>query len=308
LVRANPQNPASTTDIVCDVCTAIEEPTDGGRTWTFPIRGDVKFQDGTTLTAYDVAASWNKIVDPPDGVLSPRKAYYYSMIDKVEATDPKNAVFRLKYATAAFLPAIADPYALIYKKEILDRDTHWYEKNIMGSGPFRFKEYQLGQSISGERNPDYYRPGLPYLDGFTGIFADKQATRVARDPRRPGGDRVPRLPAGDARRTGLDARKPDHRPGERLELRQPDHAKPQAQAVRRCAGTARPDLGDRPLAWRSGAGESIGDEDGRRRRVSRLAAGRDQGGIAAARRLLARYRKFARGGENASSRRPATRT
>ena len=80
---------------------------------------------------------------------------------------------------AAFLPALADPYAFIYKKAILDRDPHWFEKNIMGSGPFRFKEYQAGQSISGVRNPDYYREGLPYLDGFTGIFADKQAVRVA---------------------------------------------------------------------------------------------------------------------------------
>src|SRR5437879_5700974 len=49
LLRVNPQNPASTTDFVCDVCTEIREPTDGGRTWTFPIRDDVKFQDGSTL-------------------------------------------------------------------------------------------------------------------------------------------------------------------------------------------------------------------------------------------------------------------
>src|SRR5215218_9375861 len=49
----------------------------------------------------------------------------------------------------------------------------------MGSGPFRFTEYQTGQSISGVRNPDYYHKGLPYLDGFIGIFADKQAVRVA---------------------------------------------------------------------------------------------------------------------------------
>ena len=153
-------------------------PTDDGRTYAFPIRGDVRFQDGSVLTAYDVAASWNKIVDPPEGVISVRRGYY-SMIDKIEAPDPKTVVFRLKFATAAFLPALADPYAFIYKKEILDRDPHWFEKNIMGSGPFRFKEYQAGQSISGVRNPDYYRPGLPYLDGFIGIFADKQAVRVA---------------------------------------------------------------------------------------------------------------------------------
>jgi peptide/nickel transport system substrate-binding protein len=178
LVRVNPENPASTTDFVCDVCTEIPEPADGGRTYAFPIREDVRFQDGSALTAHDVAASWNKIVDPPEGVISARRGYY-SMIDKIEARDPQTVVFRLKFATAAFLPALADPYAFIYKRELLDRDPHWFEKNIMGSGPFRFKEYQLGQSISGARNPDYYRQGLPYLDGFTGIFADKQATRVA---------------------------------------------------------------------------------------------------------------------------------
>jgi hypothetical protein len=55
-----------------------------------------------------------------------------------------------------------------------------YEKNVMGSGPFKFAEYQLGQSIKGVRNPDYYHQGLPYLDGFTGIYADKQAVRSTR--------------------------------------------------------------------------------------------------------------------------------
>src|SRR5437588_6733132 len=177
LIRVNPENPASTTDFVCDVCSEIPEPSYGGRTYAFPIRDDVRFEDGSVLTAYDVAASWNKIVDPPEGVISARRGYY-SMIETVEAPDPRTVVFRLKYATNAFVPALADPYAFIYKKEILDRDPRWFEKNIMGSGPFRFTEYQLGQSISGVRNPDYYHRGLPYLDGFTGIFADKQAVRV----------------------------------------------------------------------------------------------------------------------------------
>ena len=178
LVRVNPENPASTTDFVCDVCTEIPEPSDRGRTYAFPIRDDVRFEDGSVLTAYDVAASWNKIVNPAEGVISARRGYY-SMIETVEAPDAKTVVFRLKYATSAFIPALADPYAFLYKKEILDRDPRWFEKNIMGSGPFRFTEYQLGQSISGARNPDYYHRGLPYLDGFTGIFADKQAVRVS---------------------------------------------------------------------------------------------------------------------------------
>src|SRR6478752_5801835 len=99
LVRVNPQNPASTTDFVCDVCTEIPEPEDGGRTYAFKVRDDVRFEDGSALTAHDVAASWNKIVAPPEGVISPRRGYY-SMIEKVEAGDPKTVVFRLKFATA----------------------------------------------------------------------------------------------------------------------------------------------------------------------------------------------------------------
>jgi len=177
LIRINPENPSSTTDFVCDLCTALPEPTHGGKTYTFKIRDGIKFADGSPLTAADVAASWNHIIYPPKGVLSPRQSWY-EMVDTVSAPDPSTVVFHLKFATSAFLPALADPFTFIYKKQILDKDPRWFEKNIMGSGPFKFVEYQVGQSISGTRNPDYYHKGLPYLDGFTGIFADKQVVRV----------------------------------------------------------------------------------------------------------------------------------
>src|SRR5437867_5712909 len=177
LIRVNPDNPSSTTDFVCDLCTAMPQPTDGGKTYTFKIRDGVKFHDGSPLTASDVAASWNKIIHPPEGTLSPRESHYM-MVDTVEAPDPATVVFHLKFATSAFLPALADPFSWIYKKEILDKDSRWYEKNILGSGPFKFAEFETGQSIKGVKNPDYYHKGLPYLDGFTGIYADKQAVRV----------------------------------------------------------------------------------------------------------------------------------
>ena len=77
LIRANPENPAATTEFACDVCTGIPAPSGGGRTYAFLIRGDVRFQDGSVLTAYDVAASWNRVVAPPKGVISARREYYY---------------------------------------------------------------------------------------------------------------------------------------------------------------------------------------------------------------------------------------
>src|SRR5436853_5636812 len=177
LIQVDRNNPSSTTDIACDLCTAMPQPTDGGKTYTFKIRDGVKFHDGSPLTAADVAASWQHIIHPPEGVLSPRSSWYM-MVDKVEAPDPATVVFRLKFATSAFLPALADPFAFIYKQEVLDRDPQWYKQNILGSGAFKFVAYETGQSITGVRNPDYYHPGLPYLDSFTGIFADKQATRL----------------------------------------------------------------------------------------------------------------------------------
>jgi peptide/nickel transport system substrate-binding protein len=155
----------------------MPKPTDDGKTYTFKIRDGVKFHDGTPLTAEDVAASWNEIAFPPQGVFSARKAFF-EMVDKIEATDPHTVVFHLKYATGAFIPALADPFAFIYKKAQIEKDPHWYEKNVMGSGPFKLVSYQAGQSIKGVRNPDYYHKGKPYLDGIVAILAPKQATRI----------------------------------------------------------------------------------------------------------------------------------
>ncbi len=178
LIRINPMNPQSPADFVCDLCTEMPRPADDGKTWTFTIKDGVKFHDGSPLTAHDVAASWQAIVHPKPGGQSSAREPYFIMVDTITATDARTVVFKLKFPTAAFLPALGDPFAYIYKKEILDRDPHWFEKNVMGSGPFRFVEYQIGQSVKGERNPDYHQKGLPYLDGFTAIFAPKQAVAI----------------------------------------------------------------------------------------------------------------------------------
>jgi peptide/nickel transport system substrate-binding protein len=121
LIRVNPQNPSSTTDFVCDLCTEMPKPTEDGKTYTFKIRQGVKFHDGSPLTAEDVAASWQHIIFPPEGVLSPRESHFV-MVDKVEAPDATTLVFRLKFATDAFLPALVGPFNWIYQKAHLDAD------------------------------------------------------------------------------------------------------------------------------------------------------------------------------------------
>src|SRR5205823_9103743 len=148
LIRINPDNPGSTTDIVCDLCTEMPTPTDAGTTYTFKIRQDVKFHNGDKLTAADIAASLNKIAFPPAGTLSPRSTDFM-MVKDIEAPDEQTVVIHLKFATSSFLPALADPYSWLYQKKVLDKDIHWYEHNIMGSGPFKFAGYEVGQEIKG---------------------------------------------------------------------------------------------------------------------------------------------------------------
>jgi peptide/nickel transport system substrate-binding protein len=178
LIRVNPDNPASTTDFVCDVCVGkVPEPTDDGKSFTFKIRNDVKFHSGETMTAHDVVASYHKIIWPPEGVRSHRKAMF-GMVESVTAPDDYTVVFKLKFPSNAFIPVLAMPFNWIYQKAVLDKDIHWYEKNINGSGPFIFKERQAGAFMRGDRNPNYYHKGQPYLDGIKAIIANKQSLRV----------------------------------------------------------------------------------------------------------------------------------
>jgi peptide/nickel transport system substrate-binding protein len=177
LIRVNPKNPSSTTDIVGDLALGVPKPTNGDKTYTFQLRRNAKFWDGQSVTAEDIVASFNKIIFPPPGVISPRKSFY-TMVDRVYTKDKYTVVFELKYASSAFIPALANPYNFIYSAKKLEQNIHWYEKNILGSGPFIFVRHEPGLSLEGRRNPNYHHEDLPYLKGYRAIFAKQQSLRV----------------------------------------------------------------------------------------------------------------------------------
>ncbi len=179
LIRVNPSNPSDPTDFECDLCVgAVPQATDGGTTYTFKIRSGVKFHDGTPLSAQDVKATYDKIIFPPEGVPSSRKAFF-SMVESIEAPDDSTVVFKLAYPSGAFIPALATPFNFVYSKKDLDEHGYeWHRKNVNGSGPFVFVEHVPGSHVIGKRNDNFYMEGRPYLDGFKSIVAPKMAVRV----------------------------------------------------------------------------------------------------------------------------------
>jgi peptide/nickel transport system substrate-binding protein len=151
---------------------------DDQKVYSLTLRKGVKFHDGSEMTSEDVKASYDKIIFPPTGMGSSRKGQY-SMVDRVETPDKYEVRFRLKDPSASFLLSLASPWNFIYKADLIKKDVHWHEKNIMGTGPFTFVEHVKGSHFVGKKNPNYWDKGKPYLDGFRAIFMRDSAAQVA---------------------------------------------------------------------------------------------------------------------------------
>src|SRR6266508_6987980 len=149
-----------------------------GLTYTFKLRQGIRFHDGSPLTATDVKATYDKIVFPPAGVRSIRKTAY-SAIASIEAPDPTTVVFKLKFPSASLLANLASPWNVIYPKKYLDKGPNYFKRNVVGSGPFKFKHYTRGSTFEGERNPDYYVKDRPYLNGYKFFISTETSVRAA---------------------------------------------------------------------------------------------------------------------------------
>ena len=147
---------------------------DDARTYTFKLHANVKFHDGSPFSAADVKASYDRIRNPPQGVISVRQGLVAD-IDTIETPDPLTAIFRLKRPNRALIYAFGNPFNCIYSAAKLKENPLFPVRNVLGTGPFRLVEHVAGSHWSGERFKDYFKSGLPYLDGFRGAFTQGAA-------------------------------------------------------------------------------------------------------------------------------------
>jgi peptide/nickel transport system substrate-binding protein len=139
------------------------------RTYTFKLRQNVLFHDGSPLTSADVRASYERIIHPPQGVLSVRQADY-AAITNIDTPDPATVVFHLQWPDAAMLPNFASPWNCIYSAAKLRDDPLFPKTHVLGSGPFVFVEHEKGDHWTGKRWDKYFMPGKPYIDGYRADF------------------------------------------------------------------------------------------------------------------------------------------
>lgn len=147
-----------------DLAKSWTESTDR-LTYRFTLHPNIKFHDGTALTSHDVKVSFDRLRNPPPGVVSLRQGMLAD-ISAIETPDDATVVIKFGRRNAAALQLLAMPYACIYSAKLLASDPAYPTKRVMGSGPFRFVRYTPGSEWVGERFADYFVAGKPYLDGF----------------------------------------------------------------------------------------------------------------------------------------------
>ena len=174
LVRNNPLD--GLYSVVGDLAHSYEVSEDG-MLYTFHLREGVSFHDGTPFTAEDVVATFNRIINPPEGILAVDRAQF-SAVTEVEQVDDFTVAFHLAAPQAYFLSLLTQTSMIIYSKKHLEENNYDLRSVVTpGTGPFKFVDFQPQQRWILERNPDYWNPELPYLDGLEMIDVSAVADR-----------------------------------------------------------------------------------------------------------------------------------
>jgi len=144
------------------------------QTYTFHLR-DAKFHDGTPVTAADVKATFEHILDP-NGKAAFRNEL--SIIDTIETPDDNTVILKLRSPSVALIGYLALPESVIVPAAWLAANADNPTATPIGAGPFQFASWTRGQEIVLEKFDGYYKEGKPALDDVHFVFYGDENTRV----------------------------------------------------------------------------------------------------------------------------------
>lgn len=154
-----------------------------GKTWTFRLRGGVKFHDGTACDAAAVAANFDRYLNPKSalraGLTETPYDFLYKNIAKVEAAGADSVVFTLTEANATFLTNMAMFPACISSPAAIEKWKDAYGQHPVGTGPFRFVSWEPNQKIVLEANAEYWG-GAPKSAKIVYAVIAENSVRVQR--------------------------------------------------------------------------------------------------------------------------------
>lgn len=147
-----------------------------GTELTFHLRQGVTWHDGKPFTAADVKCTWDMVSGLTPGKMrrSPRQAWFGNLAS-ITTDNSYSVTFHLKRPQPSFIALLASGWSPVYPCHV---PAAQMRTKPIGTGPFRFVEYRLNESMRLERNPNYWKPGLPYLDAIEYRIVPNRATRM----------------------------------------------------------------------------------------------------------------------------------
>jgi len=149
-----------------------------GKVWTFKLHKGVKFHDGSAFGAKDVKFTIDSVMDP--ALKSPFRSSWVvgTTLTKVDVVD--DSTVRMTFPEEPSNTLLQVAYQRILPKDYTEKvGVDGFNAKPIGTGPFKFVSYTKADKFVFERNPDYFKPGLPYLDKLTVRIIVDPATRLA---------------------------------------------------------------------------------------------------------------------------------
>jgi peptide/nickel transport system substrate-binding protein len=142
--------------------------------WTLKLRPGITFHDGSALTAEVLKGNFEMISAPSSNLSGTLE-----QVEEVEVVDELTVVYRLQEGNAVFSDLLATAQGMPFSMEAAAQHGENYGSNPVGTGPFAFKSWRRDDRLELVKNEDYWREGIPYLDGIVFRPIPDEESRVS---------------------------------------------------------------------------------------------------------------------------------